>query len=143
MRTTRPRACAGCREEAVFLAQVVLVLALVFSLLVAVFAVQNADPVTVKLLAWRFDTSLVIVILAAAAGGAALLALLGVFAQLRLGLQLKSTKGRAGQLQKELVRLEEEKSRLAQEVARLDRELRHTAPVDVPGEESGGRQDEH
>lgn len=106
------------------MAQLVLVLALVFSLLVAVFAVQNADPVTVHLLTWRFDTSLVIVILAAAALGAALLALLGVFAQLRLGFLLKSTRGRVGQMQKELTALENERARLQEEVARLDHELR-------------------
>lgn len=104
------------------MAQVVLVLAFLFSLLVAVFAVQNAEPVAVKFLAWRFETSLVIVILAAAALGAALLALLGIFAQLRLGILLKSTRGKASHLQKELTRLENERMRLLDEVARLGRE---------------------
>ena len=44
--------------------------ALILAVLVATFAVQNAVPVTVRFLAWNFESSLVVVILLAAGVGA-------------------------------------------------------------------------
>ena len=54
--------------------QILILLTLVFSLLVAVFALQNAYPVTVHFLAWKFEASLALVIFSVLAG-----ALLGFF----------------------------------------------------------------
>lgn len=86
--------------------QVILVLALIFALLVAVFAVQNAALVDVHFLAWRFSgISLALVILGSVAGGAVLAFLLGLGKQVRLGRQLRDCRQAVAQLQGELERL--------------------------------------
>ncbi|MBE3581764.1 MAG: LapA family protein [Thermoanaerobacteraceae bacterium] len=55
------------------------VLALVFVLLIAVFAVQNAVPVDIHFLMWTFPgVSLVIVIFASALAGALIVVFLGI-----------------------------------------------------------------
>ena len=56
--------------------QLYLIFALLLALLVAIFAVQNAERVTIDFLVWTFQTSLVIVILVSAGVGALLAALI-------------------------------------------------------------------
>lgn len=56
---------------------------LVFALLVAVFAVQNAAPVKIGLLFWHLQVPLALVILGAAVAGAMLMALLSLFRDYR------------------------------------------------------------
>lgn len=86
---------------------------LVFSLLVAVFAIQNSLPVTVSFVAWSFQTSLVIVILGAATFGALAVISLAVPLQLKARWDLKKARQRQGELEAGLKTLQE----------RLDKEL--------------------
>lgn len=58
--------------------QLALILSLALAILVAVFAVQNSVPVTLRFGFWSVETSLVVVILAAAAAGAAVASFLGL-----------------------------------------------------------------
>jgi uncharacterized integral membrane protein len=58
--------------------QAALIVSLVLATLVALFAVQNAGPVTLRFGFWSMETSLVVVILVAAAAGAAMASLLGL-----------------------------------------------------------------
>jgi uncharacterized integral membrane protein len=58
--------------------QVGLILSLLLAILVAVFAIQNAGPVTLRFGIWSAETSLVVVILVAVAAGAAVASLLGL-----------------------------------------------------------------
>jgi uncharacterized integral membrane protein len=58
--------------------QAALILSLILAILVAVFAIQNAGPVTLRFGFWSVETSLVVVILVAAAAGAAMASLLGL-----------------------------------------------------------------
>jgi lipopolysaccharide assembly protein A len=58
--------------------QAALVVSLALAVGVAVFAVQNAGPVTLRFGFWAVDTSLVVVILIAAAAGAGGASLLGL-----------------------------------------------------------------
>jgi putative membrane protein len=57
--------------------QAALILSFILAVLVAVFAVQNAGPVTLRFGFWSVETSLVVVILVAAAAGAAMASLVG------------------------------------------------------------------
>ncbi len=57
--------------------QTALIFSLVLAIGVALFAVQNAGPVTLRFGFWSVETSLVVVILVAAAAGAAMASLLG------------------------------------------------------------------
>ena len=63
--------------------QAALVVSLALAVGVAIFAVQNGGPVTVRFAVWAVDTSLVVVILIAAAAGAAGASLLGLPGWLR------------------------------------------------------------
>jgi uncharacterized integral membrane protein len=58
--------------------QLGLIFSLLLAILVAVFAIQNAGPVTLRLGIWSAETSLVVVILVAVAAGAAVASLLGL-----------------------------------------------------------------
>jgi len=58
--------------------QAALIFSLILAILVAVFAVQNAGPVTLRFALWSAETSLVVVILVAAAAGAAMASLAGL-----------------------------------------------------------------
>ncbi len=89
-----------------------LVLALIFALLVAAFAIQNSLPVTVSFVAWSFQTSLVIVILGAATFGALAVVSLAVPLQIKARWDLKKALHRQGELEAEARTLQE----------RLDRE---------------------
>lgn len=58
--------------------QAALILSFIVAIVVALFAVQNAGPVTLRLGFWSVDTSLVVVILVSAAAGAAMASLAGL-----------------------------------------------------------------
>jgi uncharacterized integral membrane protein len=58
--------------------QLALMLSLLLALVVAVFAIQNAGPVTLRFGIWSVETSLVVVILVAVAAGVAMASLFGL-----------------------------------------------------------------
>jgi uncharacterized integral membrane protein len=58
--------------------QAALILSLILAIAVAVFAIQNAGPTTLRFGFWSVETSLVVVILVAVAAGAAVASLLGL-----------------------------------------------------------------
>lgn len=65
-------------------AQLYFVAALLFALLVAVFVLQNTEPVSVNFLFWQFaQVSKVLVILVSAAVGALMVVLLGAWWQFK------------------------------------------------------------
>jgi putative membrane protein len=71
--------------------QIVLVLALVFAVGIALFAVQNTTPVAVSFLAWRAeDVAISVLVLVSAALGAGLALLLGIAREVRLRLRLRT-----------------------------------------------------
>jgi putative membrane protein len=78
---------------------VYVILALVFAVFVALFAVQNAGQITVTFLAWQWDTSVAVVILGAAALGAAFGGLLAVVREIQLKLKLRAAQGRVRRLE--------------------------------------------
>jgi putative membrane protein len=92
-----------------------LFLAFAFSLLVAVFAIQNSLPVTIAFLSWNFQTSLVIVILGAATFGALAILSLAVLMQVKARWALKKAKQRTVELEAEVktltTKLEQEKAK--------------------------------
>jgi lipopolysaccharide assembly protein A len=92
-----------------------LILAFAFSLVVAIFAVQNSLPVTIAFLSWSFQTSLVIVILGAATFGALSTLSLAMLMQIKARWALKKVKQHQGELEAEINTL---KARIAQEPTR-------------------------
>lgn len=85
---------------------------LVISIVVAVFAVQNAADVTVGFLMWTYQTSLVVVILGAALLGATAMGFFTLMLKAKHYLYDKSLKFEIDQLKKENAKLKEEKQML-------------------------------
>ena len=89
------------------MSQVIVFLALAFSIVIAIFAVQNTTPVAVQFLAFRADAVAVsVLVLISAALGAAAMLLLGVarevslrWRQRALAQQLKQAQGRVAELE--------------------------------------------
>jgi uncharacterized integral membrane protein len=94
-----------------------LLFALVFSLAVAAFAIQNSLPVTVSFVTWSFQTSLVIVILGSAIFGALAIISLAVPMQIKARWDLKKCRQHLGELEAEVKTLQERlnKEQLAKE----------------------------
>ncbi len=84
-----------------------LLFALVFSLVVAAFAIQNSLPVTVSFVTWSFQTSLVIVILGSAIFGALAVISLAVPMQIKARWDLKKSRQHLGELEAEVKTLQE------------------------------------
>jgi uncharacterized integral membrane protein len=63
--------------------QLLFVLLTLLLLAVALFALQNADPVTLRFLHWQFQSSVAVVTLGATAAGALIAGLMGLGARLR------------------------------------------------------------
>jgi uncharacterized integral membrane protein len=103
-----------------------LVISLIFSLLVATFAVQNAYQVVVRFFGWELETSLALLLLGAAIAGALAVGMLAGFRQLGFSLKLMDERLRAnrsesdaeqsrlalGEMRRELERLQEHNRRL-------------------------------
>lgn len=89
--------------------QVYLLMGLVFSLGVAVFAVQNYTRVNINLFFWQLsDISLVLVIFGSALIGAAAAGLFGVVKQLQLRKTIKNYKVQTDTYKQEICTLEQE-----------------------------------
>lgn len=78
--------------------QFYLIVAFTLAILVAIFAVQNAEQVTIRFLLWTFQTSTVIVILISAGVGALLAALLSLPQNLKLRRRLRQSEEELEQL---------------------------------------------
>lgn len=87
--------------------QVYLIVALVFSLLVAVFAIQNTEIVVIKFLTFQSSVSLVLVILGSAAVGALALFFLNLFRQVGSWMTVRQLRHQKEELEKKVKLLEE------------------------------------
>lgn len=92
--------------------QVYWVLALVFAIFVAAFAVQNAGDVSVRFLTWQWETSIALVVLGAAAVGAVVAGLLGTVRQLSLSFKVRNLQGKIARLEKQLEESEPERQEI-------------------------------
>ncbi|MCK4259757.1 MAG: LapA family protein [Halanaerobiales bacterium] len=78
------------------------VLALIFALLVGVFAVQNNIPVDLKFFTWQFNTSLAVIVLGGVALGALMIGILGLIVQIKSKIQIRALKGKIKVLERQL-----------------------------------------
>ncbi len=95
-----------------------LILALVFSLIIAIMAIANTEPVTVNYLFGRASVSLIILILGSAFAGALVMGLISLFRSIRSALAFRQVKHEKQALQKQIKDLEEEKLFLEAELNR-------------------------
>ncbi len=87
--------------------QVYLISALLFSLLVAVFAIQNTEQVIIKFLTFQFPISLVLVILGSAVVGALSLYFLGLFKQVGSWIKFRQLQHQKEDLENQVKKLQE------------------------------------
>jgi uncharacterized integral membrane protein len=93
-----------------------LVLALIFAVIVALFAIQNTTVVVVRFLLWEANISLVLVILGAAAAGAIMMFLINFIKEIGVNRERK-------ELLRQHAGLTEEKEKLEKALADKDRLL--------------------
>jgi putative membrane protein len=95
----------------------------VIAFVVALFAMQNSEVVTLMFLSWEFDASLIVVIVGCVALGSILMGLLGGIAQFRLNLKLRGARRTVAKLEERISELETERDDLKQTAAELEQEL--------------------
>ncbi len=105
-----------------------LVVALLFSLLIAVMAMVNSEIVTVHYLFGQARVSLIVLILGSACAGALTLGFFGLYRSIRTHLKLREEHRNQEELQRRLKLLEEEKNVLEIELGRR-RQLEHEGDV--------------
>lgn len=103
--------------------QIGVILALAFSILIAVFAILNNEIVVINYLFGKAPVSVVIVILASALLGALVVGLFSLVARVKQGLALRDQQKRFTALEARLAELQEREAGLAQEVSRLESQL--------------------
>ena len=83
-----------------------LIFAMGCAVLVTLFALQNAMPVTINFLSWSGNTSFAIVVLGSAGAGVLIALLSQVMVQLRLRLSLRQSEKRIRELESLLLKTE-------------------------------------
>jgi lipopolysaccharide assembly protein A len=104
-----------------------LVLALLFSLLIAVVAMGNGEIVTVHYLFGQARLSLIVLILGSACAGALTMGFFSIFRSIRTHLKFRDEHRNQEELQRRLELVEDEKNKLEAELGR--RELEREAVV--------------
>lgn len=111
---------------------VLLILALLFSLLIAAIAIANNDPVPVNYLLGTGKIPLIVLILGSAFIGAAVMGLFNLFRSIKSAFRFREARRRQDELKDKVRALEDEKNRLE---AALD-SLKAPAAVEAdPGED--------
>jgi len=84
-------------------AQLYFILALLFALIVVVFAIQNHEAINIKFLVWQFkETSKALVILVSTAIGALMVVFLGFWWQLKRFIHIRQLEGEIKELKNRL-----------------------------------------
>ena len=95
------------------------ILALIFSLVIAIFALANNQPIIVNYLYGKTEISAVIVILGAAILGAFVIFLLNMFKQIKTGFQIRSLQSELKESRSQLSELKNERDDLLMQIGQL------------------------
>ena len=95
------------------------ILALIFSLVIAIFALANNQPIIVNYLYGKTEISAVIVILGAAILGAFVIFLLNMFKQIKTGFQIRSLQSELKESRSQLSELKNERDDLLVQIGHL------------------------
>lgn len=103
--------------------QVGVILAIVFAILISIFALQNAQPVDIQFLTLEGEASLALVILISVAVGAAILGMLNLYSRLKTGKSMKKLDKEKEELKKERATLKEKIGTLQKQYDALEERL--------------------
>ncbi|QSX08776.1 LapA family protein [Alkalibacter rhizosphaerae] len=125
------------------------IIAIIFAIIVSIFALQNAQPVDIKFLTMEGEASLALVILLSVALGAAIMAMLNLYSKFKAGKNLKKVskekealEGEKRELEGRLGTLEQEKAALEERLAIKEEQLTQTddsSSTEPPQEEATGQ----
>mgnify|MGYP005853675565 CR=1 FL=1 len=119
--------------------QFYLVFALVFSLLVAIFAIQNTEVVIIKFMTWQFPVSLVLVLLGSAVSGALALYFLGLFKQVGSWIKIRQLNHRKNELEAQLKKLEKKVSEMEEQIKQCYQQ-KEKIPAEQAKEKTGAKE---
>lgn len=108
------------------------ILALLFSILIAVFAILNNEVVNINYLFGTAPVSVVIVILASAFTGALIVGLFSLVGRVKYGFRFRDQQNRLKQMEEELKQMAAKESELIEKLSRLEQELHEEEEKSTP-----------
>ncbi|MFP4200787.1 MAG: LapA family protein [Bacillota bacterium] len=118
------------------------IIVLLIAAIIAVFAGQNVEVVTVRFLGWSVETSLVVVIVFSAAAGGVLVGVLSLWRQLQVGFRQRGLSARLTRSQSENDELRAENEDLRNQVATLEGVVRKMSVIESESKEDSDDKDE-
>ncbi len=116
--------------------QIYFILSLLFSVVVALFAVINSDIIEISYFLGKIEVAQSVVILVSAAFGALIMGLFAVFSKFKSGLKTMKLNGRIKTLEREVGRYKVSETEAAKEKAKLEEEA--VKQIEKAKEEIGG-----
>ena len=123
-----------------------LILALVFSLIIAIFALANTESVTVSYIFGRAEVQLILLILGSAIVGAMVVGLFSFFRSIRSAFAFRQMRHKQETLEKKVRELEEEKVFLEAELNKAisvpdEEEEEKPEPEDQPSDQAADEEE--
>ncbi len=123
-----------------------LILALVFSLIIAIFALANTESVTVSYIFGRAEVQLILLILGSAIVGAMVVGLFSFFRSIRSAFAFRQMRHKQETLEKKVRELEEEKVFLKAELNKAisvpdEEEEEKPEPEDQPSDQAADEEE--
>lgn len=117
------------QEEGMVFIMFYLLFAVVFSAIIAIFAVQNAGVVTISFLTWKMESSLAVIVVAAAGIGILIALSIEMMIQVRLRLRLRQSNSRIKELEAQVGKYITDAAKSVKETAK---ETASPAPLAPP-----------
>lgn len=116
--------------------QIYFILSLLFSVVVALFAVINSEIIEISYFLGKVEVAQSVVILVSAAFGALIMGLFAIFSKFKSGLKARKLNGKIKSLEKEVGRYKLAETKAAEEKAKLEEEA--AKQMEKAKEELGG-----
>lgn len=118
--------------------QIYFILSLLFSVVVALFAVINSDIIEISYFLGKVEVAQSVVILISAAFGALIMGLFAVFSKFKSGLRARKLNGRIKTLEKEVEKYKVSETKATAEKAKFEEEAEAAKQIEKAKEEIGG-----
>ncbi len=99
------------------------IIALLFSIIIAIFAILNNEVVTINYLFGEAPVSLVIVILASAFLGALVVGIFSLVGRVKYGFKFRDLEGKLRKMEEELNRMKKKEEELLDQLSHLEDQL--------------------
>ena len=103
--------------------QLMYFVALLFSVLITIFAVVNAQTVKVDFVIKEYQVSLALIVLTSALAGSAVLGLLGIYKQIKYKLKLREVNGKNKRLEEQVEEYNKKLSEAEEMIAQYEKRI--------------------